>query len=229
MAVNDWNEEAQLKWLKVRFTGRTQSAFQHLANETQDSLELTLAVLKERFEPSSQKTRYQAELQTHRKKKVESWADLAEDLHLYSYKAYPELDNNAREIFALNAYLGLLDNPQVAFGVKQRTPANLDAAIAATLELESYLSHEAVVSSVKEEESTDSGQIGAVSVSYSKLVTLVEKLINRVEKLEVGRSDSIGKQLTRRGCQENGGAWQGWRENELEYSYLQRDHMLELW
>ena len=133
---------------------------------------------------------------------------------LYSDKAYPDLDNNARKTLALNAYLGLLDNPQVSFGVKQRTPANLDAAIAATLELESYLSHKAIVSSVKEE-STDNGQVGAVSVSNDKLVTLVEKLIKRVEKLEVGRFDGIGKQLTRRGCQENGGARQGWRENEL--------------
>ena len=102
----------------------------------------------------------------------------------------------------------------MAFGVKQRTPANLDAAIAATLELESYLSHKAVVPSVKEE-STDNGQVGAVSVSNDKLVTLVERLIKRVKKLEVGRSDGIGKQLTRRGCQENGGARQGWRKNEL--------------
>ena len=103
----------------------------------------------------------------------------------------------------------------MAFRVKQRTPANLDTAIAATLEMESYLIHKAVVSSVKEEESTDNGQVGVVSVSNDKLVTLVEKLIKSVEKLEVGRSDGIGKQLTRRGCQENGGARQGWRENKL--------------
>ena len=138
-------------------TGRAQSAFQHLATETQASLELALAALKERFKPSSQNTRYQAELQTHKKKKAERRADHAEDLCLYSDKAYPDLDNNARERFTLNAYLGLLDNSQVAFGEKQRTPANLDAAIAATLELESYLSHKVVVSSVREEESTDNG------------------------------------------------------------------------
>ena len=90
----------------------------------------------------------------------------------------------------------------MAFGVKQRTPANLDAAIAATLELESYLSHKAVISSVKEEESTDNGQVGAVSISNDRLVTLVEKLIKRVEKLEVGRSAGIDKLLIRRGCQE---------------------------
>ena len=104
VAVNDWNKEAQLKWLKVRLTGRAQSAFQHLATETQASLELALAAIKEIFEPSSQKTRYQAELQTRRKKKAVSWADLAEDLRLYSDKTYPDLDNNAREALTLNAY-----------------------------------------------------------------------------------------------------------------------------
>ena len=93
------------------------------------------------------------------KKKSESWADLAEDFHLYS-----DLEDNSRETLALNDYLGLLDNPQVVFGVKQRTPANMDAAIAAILELETYVSHKAVVSSVKEEENTDSGQIGAVNI-----------------------------------------------------------------
>ena len=86
----------------------------------------------------------------------------------------------------MNAYLGLLDNPQVAFGVKQKTPETIDAAIAATLELESYLTPCKVpVSSIMEE---DPQPVGAVSYSKSsndKLVTLVEKLVDRVEKLEV--------------------------------------------
>ena len=98
-----------------------------------------MTALKERFEPASQKTRHQAKLQTRRKKKSESWADLAQDLRLLADKAYPDLADNARERLALNAYLGQLDNPQVALGVKQKTLENLDAAIAATLELESYL------------------------------------------------------------------------------------------
>ena len=39
-------------------------SFPSLATETHTSLELALAAIKEKFEPSSQKTRYQAELQT---------------------------------------------------------------------------------------------------------------------------------------------------------------------
>ncbi len=119
--INDWDEANQLKWLKVRLTGRAQTAFQRLPAETKASLNSTAEALKERFEPASQKTRYQAEFQTRRKKKTENWADLAEDLLFQADKAYPDLDNKARETLALNAYLAQLDNPQIAFGVRQRT------------------------------------------------------------------------------------------------------------
>ena len=119
--INDWDEANQLKWLKVRLTGRAQTAFQRLPAETKASLNSTAEALKERFEPASQKTRYQAEFQTRRKKKTENWADLAEDLLFQADKAYPDLDSKARETLALNAYLAQLDNPQIAFGVRQRT------------------------------------------------------------------------------------------------------------
>lgn len=191
VAVNDWNEEAQLKWLKVRLTGRAQTAFQRLPAATQADLGQALAALKERFEPTIQKTRFQAELQTRRRKKGEDWADLADDLRRLADKAYPDLEDKARERLALNAYLGLLDNPQVAFGVKQKSPGTLDAAIAATLELESYLSPCKVpVSSVTEEDSQVVSAVSYNKFSNDKLVTLVERLVDRVEKLEVNNSQA---------------------------------------
>ena len=54
-------------------------------------------------------------------------------------KAYPTLDNEARQQLALQRYLSQLDNEQVAFSVKQRKPRTIEAAVAATLECESYL------------------------------------------------------------------------------------------
>ena len=200
---------------QVGLTGKAQPVFQYLVTETQASLELALAALKERFEPSSQKTRYQAELQTLGRRKLragQAWQKTSSCIQTRCTLTWKIMQGRHS---ALNANLGLLDNPQVAFGVKQGTPANLDAAIAATLELESYLSHKAVFFSVKEEKITESEQIEAISVSNYKLVTLVDKLINTVEKFEAGSSEGIGKLFTRTGCQENGGVRQGWRENGL--------------
>ena len=53
--------------------------------------------------------------------------------------AYPELEEKARECLALNQFLSQLDNPQVAFGVKQKRPQTVDEAALAAMELESYL------------------------------------------------------------------------------------------
>ena len=188
-AVNGWDGAAQLKWLKVRLTGRAQIAFQKLPAETQADVERAMKALKERFEPASQKTRYQAEMQARRKKGTESWADLAEDLRLLADKAYPDLEEKAKEQLALNAYLGLLDNPQVAFGVRQRIPETLDGAVTATLELESYLPQKPgakqAVAGVEETSTQEQEQISSVSLGTDKLLHLVERLADRVEKLEV--------------------------------------------
>ena len=59
-AVNGWDDESKLKWLKVRLTARAQIAFQRLPEATRESFD---EALRERFEPTSRKTRYQAEVQ----------------------------------------------------------------------------------------------------------------------------------------------------------------------
>jgi hypothetical protein len=192
-AVNGLEAGDKLKWLKVRLTGRAQTAFQRLPDTTRADIKLATKALKERFEPSSRKTRYQAELQVRKKKSGESWADLAEDLRLLADKAYPDLEDNARERLALNAYLSQIENPHVAFGVKQKTPANLDAAVTATLELESYWSPRMMtVAGVElDSEATprETASCGAVSqkpssVSNEEVASMVEKLMEKIDRLE---------------------------------------------
>ncbi|KAL5500595.1 hypothetical protein EMCRGX_G012184 [Ephydatia muelleri] len=91
--VNKWETGGEkLKWLRVRLTGKAQTAFMKLPDAARDDYGRT---------------------QTSRTK--------------------------ARERLALNQFLSQIDNPQVAFGVKQKRPGNIDEAVAATLELESYL------------------------------------------------------------------------------------------
>ena len=59
---------------------------------------------------------------------------------LLAEKAFPQLQVEAREQMALTQYLLQIDNTQLAFSVKQQKPTTLDAAVSATLEMESYLS-----------------------------------------------------------------------------------------
>ena len=161
-AVNSWDNASKLKWLKVHLTGQAQVAFQHLGAEVRDDYKEAVKSLKERFEPASQKQWYQAEFQACRKKKAEAWADLADDLKSLADKAFPELENDARERLALNRYLDQLEHPQVAFSVRQRNPQRLDEAVSATLEMELYVAWTGS-QSISGVDTMEPGHIAAVS------------------------------------------------------------------
>ena len=51
-------------------------------------------------------------------------------------KAYSDLEDKARERLA---YLSQIEDARLAFGVKQKRPSHVEEAVAATIELESYL------------------------------------------------------------------------------------------
>ena len=137
--VNEWDNAAKLKWLRVRLTGRAGTVFRRLPEATRGDFKEANKALKKRFEPESKKELYMAELQTRVKKRTEDWAAFGEDLKILADKAYPDLPEEAKEQLALNQYLARLDNPQVAFAVKQGKPKTITDAIRVTLEIESYL------------------------------------------------------------------------------------------
>ena len=115
--VNEWNDEQKLKWLRVRLTGRAQTAFQPLPTDAKASYTTARDALKERFDPQSCKTRYQVEFQSWRKNKAETWADFGDDLKCLVDKAFPDLQEEAKQHLALQSYLQQLEQAQVAFGV----------------------------------------------------------------------------------------------------------------
>ena len=185
--VNAWTAEQKLQWLKVRMTGRAQRAFQLLSETSRGSYEEAMKALQERFEPKSRQSRYEAEFQTRRKKKSEGWADFAEDLKLLADKAFPELQEAARSQLAINSYLQQLVHPQVAFGVKQKRPKTIDEAVSATLEMESYATQPGSATTVSVVEGSESPAVIATTQLTEKLSTLVEKLTERVERLELNQ------------------------------------------
>ena len=195
-AVNEWTDAQKLKWLRVRLTGRAQKAFHRLPPESVATYRGATNALQERFEPKSRRTRYQAEFETRRKKKSEGWADFAEDLRSLADKAYPELQPEARELLSLQTYLAQLDQPQVAFSVKQRRPKSLDEAVASTLEMESYAPPTAKPVAVVQPEDDDVASkenekalVASVDPS-KKLVSLLERLMDRMDVLEKNQQAS---------------------------------------
>ena len=53
--------------------------------------------MKARFEPQSRQERYKVEFQLRHRTKDESWLDFADNLKLLVDRAYPDLEDKARE------------------------------------------------------------------------------------------------------------------------------------
>ena len=198
-SVNGWDDTQKLKWLRVCMTGRAQKALHRLPPTATATFESTREA---RFDHESRYTRFQAEFQARRKKATEGWADLADDLRSLADKAYPTLQEEARERLALNTYLAQLPQPQVSFSVRQKQPSTLDEAIALTVEMESYMSPQAsagVSSTLPAEDGSGPGPVSVDAVDryrVGQLTQIVERLTEQVEKLQ--RMTGERQQATRR-------------------------------
>ena len=173
-----------LQWLRVRLTGRAQKALQRLPDTARTSYDATKLALIARFDPETRQTRYQVELQTRRRKSTEGWADYADDLRTLADRAYPTLQEEARECLAINQYLTQLTQPQVAFGVRQKRPATIDEAVTATLEMESFLPQSSVSSTLPLEEEPKLVPVQSVS-KVDDLSRAVEKLAEQLNELQL--------------------------------------------
>ena len=177
--VNGWDDAAKLNWLCVRLTGRAGTVFRRLSEATCTDYKEAKKALKERFEPESKKELYLAELQTRTRKRTEDWAAFGEDLRLLAEKAYPDLTDDAREQLALNQYLARLDNPQVAFAVKQGKPKTTSDAIHLTLEVKSYL-HPSMKQTVSQIATDDSAIVAGTAHRDDPL----KMILKRMERIE---------------------------------------------
>ena len=87
--VNKWDDAAKLLWLRVRLTGRAQTAFKQLSEEARAAYGNCKKALRERFEPATKKELYLAKFQTRLKRANEGWAAFAEDLKVLADKVFP--------------------------------------------------------------------------------------------------------------------------------------------
>ena len=120
--LNGWSNGDKLRWLKVRLVGKAHVAFNRLAHKTQQAYTAARGALHNRFEPDSKRELYKVELEKRKKSDKESWADYGDSLSQLMRKAFPNLQDEAREQLALNRYMDQLKDPQISFAVKQRRP-----------------------------------------------------------------------------------------------------------
>ena len=197
--MNGWNAADKKKWVRARLTGRAATAMRRLSEDDKASFATICAALKKRFGPECRKELYMAEFQTKKKRRTEEWASFAEDLKNLVEKAYPSLQAEAQELLALNHFLDQIGDPQLSFAVRQRAPATVDTAVAAVLELETYLQPKVPVALVTKSLDEPDGREAAASVTCRPSKgDPMEKVIERLEKLEVQMKRQEGGQRTNR-------------------------------
>ena len=103
--INGWNDEQELILLKVRLTGRALLAYKKFSVTARASFKNAIVALAEHFELESRRDLYLAEFESHCKKRIELWADFGENLRVLVDKAYPLLEDDARQQLALQRYL----------------------------------------------------------------------------------------------------------------------------
>ena len=187
--LNKWKDDDKVLWLRVRLTGKAQTALKQLpAAVREGGYDDLVRGLRNRFEPDSRRELYAAEFHSRRKQKGESWADFGDDLSQLVSKAYPDLGLDGRQQLALQQYLSNLVNPQVSFGVKQRRPKTVDEAVATTLEMESYLVPAVGLGKVSQVSQAgpdpQESVIAAVKTQQDAMLEMMSQLVQRMDQLE---------------------------------------------
>ena len=107
-AINRWKDREKLLWLRVRLVDKAVTAFKRVPEPSCGNFAVCIEALREHFDPSSKRKLYFVELLGCKKRRGEDWATFAEDLKTLVDKAYPELQDDAKEQLALSHYLGQL-------------------------------------------------------------------------------------------------------------------------
>ena len=174
----------EMKWLKVRITGQARMAFRKFPASVQTKYEECTKAFKQRFELDSKQKLYRAELTTRARQREKDWATYGDVLRTLADKVYSDLEEKVRKHLALGQFLSNIDNPQVAFGVRQKCPETLDAAVMMTIELESYLKITTTPTPV-----VAAATVADESEPLSKALQLLNERLDKLEVMVVSKSN----------------------------------------
>ena len=115
--VNELNDQTKLLWLEVRLVGKAWKAWNCLTTEEKSNYNSVVVSLRRCIEPESRRDLYAAKFHTRRRKPNESWEELADILQSLADKAFPDLDEMAKEKLSVDRYLTLIRKPDVSLAM----------------------------------------------------------------------------------------------------------------
>ncbi|KRX40353.1 Retrovirus-related Pol polyprotein from transposon 17.6 [Trichinella murrelli] len=201
-AVNGWSEAEKLKWLPLSLSKKARSTFQQLPPSTRSSYRSCVTSLKERLDPPRKAAVYRAELENRRRRARESWSDIGRDIRRLVEKAYLTLSDDAKDIIGLDKFLSTLDRPELVLLVKQRNPKNIEEAVRAALEVESFIMRPGpglLIGTTSQTPYNADPAKNETSSNISRLTSCLERMQLRLEDIEQRMQAFQPKQRDRRG------------------------------
>ena len=132
--INKWDETSELLWLDVQIR-KACKVWNRLSEESKGNYCSTKTALRKYFKPDSHRDLYVAEFHIPKKKRDESWDDLAGNLQTLAELVLLDLEEYGKDRLSLERLLNLLDKPNVALAVCQKHPSNCTS----TLEIKAIL------------------------------------------------------------------------------------------
>ncbi|KAK3099535.1 hypothetical protein FSP39_005926 [Pinctada imbricata] len=134
---NDWTSYEAAEQLAMSLTGSAQKALIGLSRFHLSNYEALTQVLNEYFYPPERMNAYRCEFRNRQRHANETANDYGKALLQLSSKAFPNLDDETREFFAVDQYILGLRNNEMKRHVQLKYPKSIKDAVSETIAYES--------------------------------------------------------------------------------------------
>jgi len=168
---NNWSHDEKAMQMAMSLTGEALAELSNLPQSVVTDFDTLTMSLANRFEPRERIMSARCEFRRRKQKKGETPTDFAFSLRRLMSRAYPQLDNQAKEIFLIEQFIAGLNSLELQKHVQLSHPLTLSIAVSAAEEIEAFYTSSFVkgtkpVNSVQE--ISDEEEICVVNSNFHK-------------------------------------------------------------
>src|SRR6218665_959772 len=135
---NRWSDQEKTDQLMCALTGPASQLLWDMGAQENVTWKDLVLQLKARYGSEDQKSLYRIKLRTYRQGQGESLSNVVQEIRRMMALAYPGPSSDIVETVACDAFIDALANQDLAQKVREREPANLEAAYKHAVRLDAY-------------------------------------------------------------------------------------------
>lgn len=134
--VNHWNDDLRLKFMSLLLSGRARDIYNGLSPESRGNYARLKTALAGCLEPCDSGDWNRASFLARRRLHNESAREFGNALRRLIMKAYPNADNDTRDLFARDHFIEHVGSGELRINLRSNKPSTLEGAINLASELE---------------------------------------------------------------------------------------------